>query len=404
MPVAEIAQGHNSAIVDHKGRALLVYHTRFNNNTEGHEVRVHQLFQNQEGWLVAAPYEFSGESVNTTDIFNHQSFSVEDVAGTYNFMAHPYRQNTAAKEFERPVSISLNTDGTVSGAYSGNWELVNGTDFINLTLKGTCTANSSVTFKGVLVEQTVDYTNEKTLCFTALSSSSGLATAGGASLQTRGLSVWGSKASNSEIPEGTTYYPESQNKNLTSGWWTNFSDYYAITAGESARFVFRNHSDKKENWHNWAVYASNAERKSDGSLDKEYFGIRADNWNNTTGDNANCVSDFNWETFKNDMDGSTVDMTISYINGKLSMTSTITTAAGVEYHLSYTYPTSLSIDKVVIFFVSEGSYIAEDGLGIESVIVEEKQKETGIYDIYGRRLKELRSGLNIVNGKKVFVK
>ena len=52
MPTAELAQGHNSAIVDHEGRALLVYHTRFNNNTEGHQVRVHQMFVNEDGWLV----------------------------------------------------------------------------------------------------------------------------------------------------------------------------------------------------------------------------------------------------------------------------------------------------------------------------------------------------------------
>lgn len=71
---------------------------------------------------------------------------------------------------------------------------MSGTSYINLTLKGVATANAEVKFKGVLTEQTIDYTNIKALCFTALSSSDGLATSGGASLQTRGLSIWGSKA------------------------------------------------------------------------------------------------------------------------------------------------------------------------------------------------------------------
>lgn len=194
MPNAELAQGHNSAIVDHKGRALIVYHTRFLNRGEEHEVRVHQLFVNQDGWLVAAPYEFSGETYTDNDIATQQLYDATKVEGDYQIIAHPYRQNTAAMDYEKPVTIHLNADGSISGEYTGKWELVSGTSYINLTLKGVATANAEVKFKGVLTEQTIDYTNIKALCFTALSSSDGLATSGGASLQTRGLSIWGSKA------------------------------------------------------------------------------------------------------------------------------------------------------------------------------------------------------------------
>lgn len=194
MPNAELAQGHNSAIVDHKGRALIVYHTRFMNRGEEHEVRVHQLFVNQDGWLVAAPYEFSGETYTDNDIATQQLYDATKVEGDYQIIAHPYRQNTAAMDYEKPVTIHLNADGSISGEYTGKWELVSGTSYINLTLKGVATANAEVKFKGVLTEQTIDYTNIKALCFTALSSSDGLATSGGASLQTRGLSIWGSKA------------------------------------------------------------------------------------------------------------------------------------------------------------------------------------------------------------------
>lgn len=194
MPNAELAQGHNSAIVDHKRRALIVYHTRFMNRGEEHEVRVHQLFVNQDGWLVAAPYEFSGETYTDNDIATRQLYDATEVAGDYQIIAHPYRQNTAAMDYEKPITIHLNADGSISGEYTGKWELVSGTSYINLTLKGVATANAEVMFKGVLTEQTIDYTNIKALCFTALSSSDGLATSGGASLQTSGLSIWGSKA------------------------------------------------------------------------------------------------------------------------------------------------------------------------------------------------------------------
>lgn len=219
MPTAEVAQGHNSAIIDHKGRALIVYHTRFNTRDEAHEVRVHQLFVNQDGWLVAAPYEFSGETYTHEDIATRQLYQGSEVVGDYQLMAHPYRQNTAAKAYEKPVTIHLLADGSVTGEYTGKWELVSGTSFINLTLKGTVTAHSEVVFKGVLTEQTVDYTNVKALCFTALSSSDGLATSGGASLQTRGLSIWGTKVN----AEGTGIYnpkvPVSIRKQQDGKWY-----------------------------------------------------------------------------------------------------------------------------------------------------------------------------------------
>lgn len=219
MPTAEVAQGHNSAIIDHKGRALIVYHTRFNTRGEEHEVRVHQLFVNQDGWLVAAPYEFSGETYTHEDIATRQLYQGSEVVGDYQLMAHPYRQNTAAKAYEKPVTIHLLADGSVTGEYTGKWELVSGTSFINLTLKGTATAHSEVVFKGVLTEQTVDYTNVKALCFTALSSSDGLATSGGASLQTRGLSIWGTKVN----AEGTGIYnpkvPVSIRKQQDGKWY-----------------------------------------------------------------------------------------------------------------------------------------------------------------------------------------
>ena len=219
MPTAEVAQGHNSAIIDHKGRALIVYHTRFNTRGEEHEVRVHQLFVNQDGWLVAAPYEFSGETYTHEDIATRQLYQASEVVGDYQLMAHPYRQNTAAKAYEKPVTIHLLADGSVTGEYTGKWELVSGTSFINLTLKGTATDHSEVVFKGVLTEQTIDYTNVKALCFTALSSSDGLATSGGASLQTRGLSIWGTKVK----AEGTAIYnpeaPVSIPKQLDGKWY-----------------------------------------------------------------------------------------------------------------------------------------------------------------------------------------
>ena len=54
---SERSQGHNSVITQ-GDQTFMVYHTRFQNRaiTEAHEVRVHQVFVNKDGWLCAAPF------------------------------------------------------------------------------------------------------------------------------------------------------------------------------------------------------------------------------------------------------------------------------------------------------------------------------------------------------------
>lgn len=483
MPNAELAQGHNSAIVDHKGRALIVYHTRFLNRSEEHEVRVHQLFVNQDGWLVAAPYEFSGETYTDNDIATRQLYDATEVAGDYQMIAHPYRQNTAAMDYEKPVTIHLNADGSISGEYTGKWELVSGTSYINLTLKGVATANAEVKFKGVLTEQTIDYTNIKALCFTALSSSDGLATSGGASLQTRGLSIWGSKAdakaaikytldktsvpfadgatlnsmpklpteghlgatiswksSNPSIltdegvvkgkgkvtmtmtvskdgyeytkdytlnidaeAEETTpvYYPVSAQKNTTSAWWTNFSADYKLQAGKKVQFKFYNYSNATNNWCNWALYGANKTHGVAGYI--EYFGIRCDNWNNTANSNVGCVSNYVWDTFKNDMNGSLVDMTVEYAaNGAFKMTATITTTSKKVYNYSFSTTIASKPSQLNLFFVNEGSYIDGSSLstGISNPIIIQKKNDGKWFNLSGQQVDKSYKGVVIVNGKK----
>ena len=186
MSGAELAQGHNSAFVDKQNRSFVVYHTRFSNGGEGHQVRVHQLFLNDEGWLMAAPFEFDGETITDEAIASKASIADADIAGDYQFMRHQYGQNTKAKAFETPVNITLNADGTITGAEKGTWKRMAGTDYIHLTI-------NNVVYRGVLVKQTVDYTNIPAIAISALSSSSGSLTMGQSNF-TYQQEVWAVKA------------------------------------------------------------------------------------------------------------------------------------------------------------------------------------------------------------------
>lgn len=196
MPLGELAQGHNSAIVTHDGHLLLVNHTRYNDGTEHHQVRVHEVFQTQDGWLVASPYEYDGETVTQQQINSTQLFTAEQVAGDYQIMIHLFRQNTANRDVVTPVTIHLNADGTISGAYTGSWSLVPGTTYINVQLNNILGSGINSTFHGVLTEQTIDYSNVKALCFTVCGTKKNecAQVANKAALTTSGLCIWGSKA------------------------------------------------------------------------------------------------------------------------------------------------------------------------------------------------------------------
>ena len=162
----ERAQGHNSIIAAEDGRTYLVYHTRFQDWGEGHQVRVHQVYQNEEGWLVAAPFEYTGEGVKSAGIAAAQKVATADIAGNYKLLAHRYGLDHAAKEYAVPVDITLNADGTISGDATGTWSIKTGTSYI--------TINLGSDYKGVMVPQTLEPTDTKVPCFTALDSKTGV--------------------------------------------------------------------------------------------------------------------------------------------------------------------------------------------------------------------------------------
>ena len=166
----ERSQGHNSIIAAEDGRTYLVYHTRFQNWGESHQVRVHQVFQSKNGWLVAAPFEYTGEQVTSADIATTQQIASDRIAGKYKLLIHNYKLDHTKKKAAEPVDIELKGDGTISGSSSGTWKIEEGTSYITLKI-------GSTYYHGVMVEQTLEPTNTKAPAFTAVA--------------TTGATVWG---------------------------------------------------------------------------------------------------------------------------------------------------------------------------------------------------------------------
>lgn len=474
MTTGECAEGHNSALVDKDGDAFVVYHTKFNNGSYGHEVRIRQLFVNSSGWLVASPFRYSGKQTRQSDIESRQLFTADEIAGTYSLLIHPYRLNHNNLAEATPVKVTLSSDGKVSGAYSGTWTYSEeGKSFVTLYIGNT-------KYEGVALSQNVDgYADMPTVCMSAVSNSgipvwlykhtpeASLALAykkivseyiggnhtliGGNAPSVDNVEVKFhvlNAATNEPEPEtlsedgvytptddnhaltisvemkcgdlvmnlgpftrGTkgvnyvsdnVFYPESSRKDLTAGWWSNFSkEDYIIEKGMEMTFHFINYSDAADNWHNWALYG--ASTTHGGSGYKEYFGLRCDNWDNTTGGNAGCSSNFNWDTFKQDMNGSQVDMTVKYsMDGVFAMNSVITTNQNKEYNYSYTKAVSDAPSQITLFFVNEKSYI--DGSGLLAVdVVEDASNEmdTRCFNLQGLPVDDSYNGIIITRGKKI---
>ncbi|GLO65694.1 LamG-like jellyroll fold domain-containing protein [Oceanobacillus kimchii] len=156
-----MAPGHNSYLIDEKlGKEFIVTHTRFPQEGEMHQVRVHQMFKNSDDWPVPAPYHYAGEGI--------EAVAEPDVIGNYKFVNHG---KEITGELTESTWVKLNDDHSISGAVSGTWELYD--DYrVELTVE-------DKTYDGVFIRQ-YDPTSEKwVMTFSAMSN--------------EGVVVWGSR-------------------------------------------------------------------------------------------------------------------------------------------------------------------------------------------------------------------
>ncbi len=137
------AQGHNSVLMDDDGKLFTIYHTKFDDPYGFHEVRVHQMIMNEDGWPTAAAYEYTGETLSET------GHTMEAVTGEYEFIFHTLNQkfvNEQSADVERSKDIVLHENGTITGDVTGTWTMHDGSPEMSLTFGG-------VTYKGSFLVQ-----------------------------------------------------------------------------------------------------------------------------------------------------------------------------------------------------------------------------------------------------------
>ncbi len=131
--------GHNSVLYGDDGKDYLVFHTRFKNTGEHHQLRVHQLLFDEDGWPLVAPQRYEeDETVLTQDI---------DLSGTMQIVIQTQDSATQSKVSQ---VISLDNKGKVTGAQNGTWSVEEGQVIITL---------GETTYKGYALKQSTPLTN-----------------------------------------------------------------------------------------------------------------------------------------------------------------------------------------------------------------------------------------------------
>ncbi len=190
--VAQVAQGHNS-VYSEGGKNYLVYHTRFNNGSEYHEVRVHQLYMTEDGWLAAAPYEYQGETISGN------GYSKNEIAGTYEFLRHDVTCSRLNK-IAGTSTITLTSDGKITGAVNGTWSTTANTPYVTMDIDG-------MRYRGVFSKQYDESNSRKeVMTFSVIGKNN--------------LTLWGSKNGNApaaQNPSTPTTKPSYKEANVKEG-------------------------------------------------------------------------------------------------------------------------------------------------------------------------------------------
>ena len=293
----EIAQGHNSVLQEEDGSTYLIYHRKFDNGTAFHNVEVHQLFFNEQGWPLSAPFEYRERFGLTSD-----QYGVEDIAGLYGIIVHnsvDYANLATNKEQQ----LYINADGSLSGAYTGTWgyNYANGKQYITLT-------TNAGTFYGVVTEQLMNDVSSHTLSFSAMNPANERA-------------LWGYRYTNTATTNTTIYSGNSLRIGTTDYTlaWDAFNSFHQVqTSGDfEVELTFSNYTQAIENWHNWAVVLENG---------VERWHLRADAFSNTafTGSTVGYKYNWNWDTeFKQVFANQEVKVKISKVGTVINVIASV---------------------------------------------------------------------------------
>ncbi len=147
----------------------------------------------------------------------------------------------------------------------------------------------------------------------------------------------------------------------TTPFWKQFSPVNQIKNGETEHVSFTNHTDGGENWNNFLIVVQSTPTGHGAETEgyKEYGVLRADNYGWSDGyDGDSASSDWNWDTFKDDIDGAHVEAALTNTDGIIDIVITATTISGKVYHQKY--KVTAEADSAYYSLLTEKGHISID--------------------------------------------
>lgn len=174
----------------------------------------------------------------------------------------------------------------------------------------------------------------------------------------------------------------------TTAWWTTFSDPYTIEPNKTLTVEFVNHGSKVQNWNNWAtILTKDVEWGTEGA---EYLVMRADcyGWqyglnteNNDTWYACN-LNNYNFDNFKNDLDGANVKLSVKRNGTEVTLITDVTTAEDKKFRHYFVMDCGDGIGNIRAYLTVDNAHI---DINNDATTV----TDTKTYSVKGQRVGEL---------------
>lgn len=144
-----VSPGHNSAIYQSKTQKyFIIFHTRFPNQGETYQNRVHQLFFTKNGWPVTTPLRYAGET--------RAKYDLKQVIGDYQTIQF---KKTISAKVATPTELTIKPSGRVKAKQAAKLAFQLSGEESVLTL-------GNKNYHGYFISQWDEYTKKQTMCFT----------------------------------------------------------------------------------------------------------------------------------------------------------------------------------------------------------------------------------------------
>lgn len=164
------------------------------------------------------------------------------------------------------------------------------------------------------------------------------------------------KVQETEVYEDLT--PTVGNPDCTDGFWSSFSNNFFLYGKEKTLHLsFTNKTAGGNNWENWVLCIANGKKRGETGY-AEHAVLRADayGWGDSNYSGGTIASNYNWDTFKTDMNNANVEIDLTRSGNKISMKAVTTTTGGKSYTYTFEYNGELE-ETLDIFLTGEKSYL-----------------------------------------------